>query len=92
VSACPARKQLSEAAARGQAQYLSTCIACHNTDPKQPGAVGPALVGSTRDLLEAKLVRGEYPAGYKPQRETHIMPLQPQMASSVDDLAAFLAP
>ena len=79
------------AAARGKQAYLGTCVACHNMDPAQPGSVGPALQGASRAVIESKLLRGDYPAGYKPKRDTKIMPPQPQLAASVDDLAAFLA-
>jgi mono/diheme cytochrome c family protein len=78
------------AVARGRQVYLGTCIACHNINPAQPGGVGPEVKGSSRALLEAKLMRGEYPPGYKAKRETKLMPPQPQLAASIDDLAAFL--
>lgn len=69
---------------------MGTCIACHNIDPTKDGAVGPAVKGSSRALIESKLLRGEYPAGYKPKRETKLMPPQPGLAPSIDDLAAYL--
>jgi mono/diheme cytochrome c family protein len=78
------------AVTRGRQVYLGTCIACHNMNPAMPGGVGPEVKGSSRVLLEAKLLRGEYPAGYKAKRETRLMPPQPQLEASVDDLAAFL--
>jgi mono/diheme cytochrome c family protein len=75
---------------RGRQVYVGTCIACHNMNPAMPGGVGPEIKGSPRVLLEAKLLRGEYPAGYKPKRETRLMPPQPQLEASIADLAAFL--
>lgn len=69
---------------------MGTCIACHNMNPAVDGAIGPAIKGSPKQLLEAKIVRGEYPEGYQPKRTTHTMPKQPAMGASVDDLSAFL--
>jgi len=77
-------------AARGKQVYLAQCIACHNSDPAKDGPLGPALRGSTQELLEAKLLRGSYPPGYTPRRNTAIMIPQPQLASNIQDLAAFL--
>jgi len=39
---------LSPAAERGRQVYLAHCIACHNTDPTQPGSLGPPIKGSPR--------------------------------------------
>ena len=89
-SACSESRPLDPAAERGRQIYLAQCIACHNTDPSLPGAVGPKIRGSSRELLEAKIVRGSYPPGYAPKRPTKIMPPQPGLAPEIPDLAAFL--
>jgi len=78
-------------AERGERVYLANCITCHNRDPARPGSAGPEIAGASRELLEAKVLRGEYPEGYVPKRSTHAMVPQPQLAARVDDLAAFLA-
>lgn len=78
------------AAERGRQVYLAQCIACHNSNPALPGAVGPEVKGASRALLEDKIVRGTYPPGYTPKRPTRIMPPQPGLAPDVDGLAAFL--
>jgi mono/diheme cytochrome c family protein len=77
-------------AAKGKQVWLGQCIACHNPDPTKDGPVGPAVKGSSRDLLEARVVRGGYPAGYMPKRPTKVMPPRPDLAPSVSDLAAYL--
>jgi mono/diheme cytochrome c family protein len=77
-------------AARGRQVYLAQCTQCHNADPSQDGAVGPAVKGASRELLEAKIVKGTYPPGYKPKRPTAVMPPQPAVAGEIDALAAFL--
>lgn len=69
---------------------MAYCVSCHNIDPSKDGPIGPAVKGSSRALLEAKIVRGSYPPGYKPKRNTAIMPTQPALQSSIPDLAAFL--
>lgn len=79
------------AAERGRQIYLSQCIACHNPDPALAGPVGPPIKGSSRELLEAKLLRGTYPPGYAPKRPTTVMPPQPALAGDIDNLTAFLS-
>jgi mono/diheme cytochrome c family protein len=77
-------------AARGRQVYLAHCIQCHNANPAIAGPVGPPVKGGSRELLEAKIVRGEYPPGYKPQRPTKVMPPQPALAPDIPALAAYL--
>jgi mono/diheme cytochrome c family protein len=80
------------AALRGRTVYKNVCIACHAADPTQEGAVGPALAGSSRELLRAKVLKGEYPPGYEPRRgASAAMPRFEYLAGSIDDLAAYLA-
>jgi mono/diheme cytochrome c family protein len=77
-------------AERGRSVYLAQCTACHAVDPAQAGSIGPAVQGSTRELLEAKLLRGVYPPGYAPKRPTALMPPMPQLEPALGDLAAYL--
>ena len=81
---------LAPLAEQGRAVYQANCTACHNSDPNKPGTVGPAVAGSSRSLLEARVVRGEYPPGFVPKRETHAMVALPHLAGDVDALAAWL--
>ena len=87
---CGERPAADDAAARGQTVYLAQCTACHATNPAHPGPLGPPIKGSSRELLEAKVLHGTYPAGYTPKRTSTLMPPMPQLASSLPDLAAFL--
>lgn len=84
------QEKLSPEAERGRLVYNSQCTACHSFDPTQPGAVGPEVKGSSRELLEAKVLHGTYPPGYKPKRPTRVMPPQPQVAPDLPALAAYL--
>ncbi len=81
---------LSPVAERGRQAYLANCVACHNTDPAQPGPVGPALKGSPRELLEAKVLNGSYPPGYAPKRPTNVMVPIPAVAPEIAALAEYL--
>ncbi len=81
----------SDAAARGKAVYMNVCVACHNGDPSVDGALGPAIAGSSFELLEAKILRGEYPEGYEPKRPGVVMPKFEFLREKIPDLAAFLA-
>jgi mono/diheme cytochrome c family protein len=77
-------------AEKGKQVWLGQCVACHNPDPARDGTLGPAVKGASPALLEARVVRGEYPPGYQPKRPTKVMPPRPDLASSVPDLAAYL--
>lgn len=75
---------------RGRQVYLAQCTVCHGSDPARDGPVGPAVKGASRDLLEARVVRGTYPPGYAPKRPTAVMQPMPDVAPSIGDLAAYL--
>jgi mono/diheme cytochrome c family protein len=89
LAAC-GREPLSPEAERGRQVYVSQCTACHAFDPSKPGPVGPEVKGSSRELLEAKVLRGSYPPGYTPKRPTAVMPPQPPVADELPALAAYL--
>jgi len=75
---------------RGRQIYAANCVACHNPDPSRDGSLGPAIKGSSQELLEARILRAAYPPGYTPKRNTNVMPAQPYLKSAIPDLAAFL--
>ena len=75
---------------RGRQVYLAQCIACHNRDPERDGPLGPAIKGSPRELVEARVVRGAYPPGYTPKRPSKVMPARPDLAPETSHLTAFL--
>ena len=75
---------------RGDHYYQNVCTACHNGDPSKDGTLGPAVAGSSVALLEAKVLRGEYPPGYKPKRDTSAMPRFEFLAPEIPGLAAYL--
>lgn len=77
---------------RGRVVYQANCIACHNGDPKLAGSLGPDVWKSSRDLLEARLIHGTYPEGYKPKRSSRAMAAMPHLANDIDALTAYLNP
>lgn len=83
--------ELSAAAYEGRRVYLSTCAACHNADPNQPGTLGPEIAGSSRELVEARVLRGEYPPGYTPKRTSRAMVPLPHLEHRIDELVAYLS-
>ncbi len=85
-----AQEKLSPEAERGRQVYQAQCIACHNTDPAQPGPVGPPVRGSSEELLRAKVLRGTSPPGYTPKRPSTVMQPMPQLAGDIPALAAYL--
>ena len=72
--------------------YVANCIACHNHDPALDGGIGPAVAGSSYELLEARIIRGEYPEGYTPKRDSQLMVPLPYLEPDLAALAAYLAP
>lgn len=77
-------------AQKGRALYNAHCIACHNVNPHLDGAVGPALFGSSLDLLQHRVLEAKYPDGYKPKRPTHIMQPLPFLKDEIPNLQAYL--
>lgn len=76
---------------RGRAVYLANCVACHNNDPSKDGPIGPALKGSPPELIESRVLRTDYPPGYKPKRNTNVMPTFPFLKDDIPYLVAYLS-
>jgi mono/diheme cytochrome c family protein len=72
--------------ARGKAVYVTSCAACHHSDPKKDGPLGPAAWGASRDLLNKRIKEAGYPTGYTPKRDTKLM--QPLPHISDEDIQA----
>lgn len=75
---------------KGRKAYVSHCIACHNIDPRKDGSIGPALFGSSLELLELKVLKGEYPVGHQPKRQTAAMAPLPFAKDNLPAIHAFL--
>lgn len=74
----------------GRSVYNANCIACHSLDPTQDGALGPAVAGSSLALLEARVLRSEYPEHYAPKRATRVMIALPHLEPRIIELTAYL--
>jgi len=90
IAGCGERDTLSPYE-QGRKIYQANCIACHNPDPTRDGTLGPALACSSRELIEARLMRAEYPPGYTPKRDSRLMPAQPFLRPEIPGIAAYLA-
>jgi len=90
-AACSSSAELSPLAQQGQRVYQNVCIACHNGDPTQDGSAGPAIAGSSRELIEARVLHASYPPGYTPKRQSNAMPRFEYLSDQIDALAAYLA-
>ena len=90
LAACNGRKQDDPLVARGRGVYMANCIACHNPNPRKDGNVGPALYGSSEELLRARVLEIRYPPGYTPKRPTKVMPPLPHLKPEIGALHAFL--
>ena len=85
------KQPLSALEARGKGVYLSNCIACHNPNPSIDGSIGPAIAGSSLDLITHRVLTRDYPPGYKPKRSSEVMPDFPQLKDDVPGLHAYLS-
>lgn len=75
---------------KGKQVYQVQCTACHNPNPKLPGSLGPEVWGSSKELIQLRVIDGKYPTGYKPKRETKIMVPLPHLKNDIDALHAYL--
>lgn len=81
---------------KGKQVYMTVCLACHGPDPSKDGPIGPAIAGSSKELVEARVMNGNanfdksYPAGYKPKRNTRMMTPLPQATGDIEHIAAYL--
>jgi mono/diheme cytochrome c family protein len=75
---------------RGEVVYRKNCISCHGANPSLSGPLGPSISGSSRALLEARILAQSYPPGYRPKRRTHQMRSLPWLSGSIGDLKAYL--
>lgn len=74
----------------GRKVYLAHCSSCHDADPSKDGTRGPAVAGSSAELVEARVLRAEYPEGYRPKRNSSLMQPHPHLADHIASLAAYL--
>ena len=75
---------------KGKTVYMTYCIVCHNMNPSLAGSTGPEVTGSSLELLEARIMRAEYPAGYKPKRDTKLMVEIEDLKADIPAIHAFL--
>jgi mono/diheme cytochrome c family protein len=92
LAGCPSGGDDPQAALvkRGKVVFDTNCVACHSTDPRRDGPLGPANACASLELLSAKVLRNEYPAGYEPKRETRAMAPLPHLEPELPALAAYL--
>ncbi len=81
---------LSPLEERGRLVYNTNCLSCHNSDPQKPGALGPEVSGASLELLSARILHQSYPPGYKPKRDTHLMPVLPFVEKDLPAIHAYL--
>lgn len=72
----------------GEVVYKANCAVCHGASGE--GKVGPDIRYSSLELLNLKVTEGRYPEGYKPQRDTHVMPRFPHLYPKLPDVLEYL--
>ena len=75
---------------KGHLLYQARCTSCHNANPKIAGSLGPALQGTSLEVLKAKTKEGAYPLDYTPKRKTHLMPKQSLSDEEIQALFGYL--
>ena len=91
LSACNKRDPNADPkATRGRTVFAAYCISCHNANAALDGPLGPAIKGSSLELLQARILRAEYPPGYTPKRPTKMMQRLPLTEENIANLHAFL--
>jgi mono/diheme cytochrome c family protein len=88
VAAAPLSQ--AEKIAAGERVYKAQCVQCHAANPIIPGSVGPEIAGSSKELVEARVLESSYPPGYTPKRQTKVMPKLPFLKNDIENLAAYL--
>ncbi len=86
----PSTMSLEQNLQRGRSLSLANCASCHHVNPKMDGSIGPSVFGSSFELLKARLVDGDYPAGYKPKRESMSMIKMPHLEKEIPFLFEYL--
>ncbi len=84
---------LSEDGKRGWKAYRRHCTLCHNPNPFLDGTTtpgGPAIAGSSNELIRLRVTSVTYPKGYKPKRDTKEMYVLPRWKPEVPYLQAYL--
>jgi len=66
--------QFTENEKLGREIYQKNCLVCHHPNPIETGTVGPDLADSSYELIYKRVTSLEYPTGYKPKRNTQLMP------------------
>lgn len=72
----------------GEITFKANCAICHGASGE--GKVGPDIRYSSLELLNLKVLEGRYPEGYKPQRNTHMMPRFPHLYPKLPDVLEYL--
>ncbi|MBW2268548.1 MAG: cytochrome c [Deltaproteobacteria bacterium] len=91
AAACSDDTKVETTEMRGERVYRNVCATCHGSNPNRDGVTGPAIADASEELLRARVLRGEYPPGYTPKRNTRQMVALPYLEPVIPDLSAYLA-
>lgn len=78
----------SLANAGGKDVFELHCLGCHGE--KGVGNFGPNIQNSSEELIKLKTQEGKYPKGYKPKRDTTLMPIIKLSSDEIKALNKFL--
>ena len=70
--------------------FISKCAMCHNVNPTKPGSIGPAISGSSLELITLKTQKRQYPKGYVPKRKTKVMPIVKLTEKEIKSIHSYL--
>ncbi len=88
-----APEYLSEEGKKGWKVYQKECTICHHQNPNLPGLTnpsGPAITGSSEELVSMRVLKGKYPKGYTAKQEGNSMTVLPHLKNDIGVLTKYL--
>ena len=75
---------------KGKKVYQMNCLSCHGPTPKLEGPIGPSIAGSSHELITLRVMKTQYPQGYKPKRVSALMPALPHLEGDIPAIYEYL--
>ena len=76
---------------KGHQIYQMNCLSCHGGNPKIDGPIGPAIAGSSMELITMRVTELKYPTGYKPKRTTTTIIALPHLKNEIPAVFEYLS-
>ena len=77
-------------ATRGRAIYQTQCTACHHSNSRKNGVIGPDVYGSSQAVIQSHILGEKNPLGYEPKAPQQKMPPLPHLKDEIESLFLYL--